>query len=158
MRTFFTAVLIYILWFLLSGHTSILLLCLGLASTLLTVLLASRMRVIDKESYPLEKLPGLFKYYFFLGKEIVVANIDVIKRILKPGKSISPTVIKLVAKQPTDLGKVIYANSITLTPGTVTMDVKGEQLKVHALAKQSADDLVTGRMANSIPESETGSP
>lgn len=154
MRTIITAVLIYIYWLLLSGHTEPLLLSLGIVSTLLIIFLASRMRAIDDESYPLEMLPRLFKYYFFLGKEIVLANIDVIKRILKPGKSISPHVVELAAKQSTDLGKVIFANSITLTPGTVTLDLKGKQLKVHALTREAADDLAKGRMANAIPDSE----
>jgi multicomponent Na+:H+ antiporter subunit E len=154
MRIIITAVLIYIYWLLLSGHTEPLLLSLGIVSTLLTVILATRMRVIDKESYPVEQLPRLFKYFVFLGKEIVLANIDVIKRILKPGRSISPHVVELIAKQPSDLGKVIYANSITLTPGTVTMDVKGNQLKVHALSREAADDLATGRMAKAIADNE----
>lgn len=154
MRIIITAVLIYIYWLLLSGHTEPLLLSLGIVSTLLTVILATRMRVIDKESYPVEQFPRLFKYYVFLGKEIVLANIDVIKRILKPGRSISPHVVELIAKQPSDLGKVIYANSITLTPGTVTMDVKGNQLKVHALSREAADDLATGRMAKAIADNK----
>lgn len=158
MRTIITAVLIYIYWLLLSGHTEPLLLSLGIISTLLTIFLASRMRVIDDESYPLEQLPRLLKYYFFLGKEIILANIDVIKRILKPGKSISPQVVELVARQPTDLGKVIYANSITLTPGTVTMDIEGEQLIVHALSKEAADDLATDQIANAVPDNEIKSP
>ncbi len=157
MRTLFAAVLIFVFWLLLSGHTGLLLLSLGIISTLLTVFLGHRMRVIDAESYPIEKLPRLFGYYFFLSKEIILANIDVIKRILKPGKSISPQVIELTAKQPSDLGKVIYANSITLTPGTVTMDVNANQLKVHALSKEAADDLASGRMAKAIHKSKVES-
>ncbi len=157
MRTLFVAVLIFAFWILLSGHTGLLLLSLGIFSTLLTVFLGHRMRLIDRESYPIEKLPKLFRYYFFLGKEIIMANMDVIKRILKPGKSISPKVIDLTANQPSNLGKVIYANSITLTPGTVTMDVKADQLKVHALSKEAADDLASGRMAKVIHNSKADS-
>ncbi len=154
MRTIITAVLIFAFWLLLSGHTEPLLIVLGVISSLLTIFLASRMKVIDGESYPIEMLPRLFKYYFFLAKEIVLANLDVIKRILKPGKSISPKVIRLPAKKHSDLSKVIYANSITLTPGTVTMDLANNELQIHALAEEAADDLAMGRMADTIPDDE----
>ena len=154
MRRIITAVLIFVFWLLLSGHTEPLLIVLGIISTLLTIFLASRMKVIDRESYPIEMLPRLFRYYFFLAKEIVLANLDVIKRILMPGKSISPKVIRLPAQKRSDLSKVIYANSINLTPGTVTMDLANNELRVHALAEEAADDLAMGRMAATIPDDE----
>ena len=81
-----------------------------------------------------------------------MANIDVIKRILTPGKSISPTLITIPASKKTDLSKVIYANSITLTPGTVTLDLTGDEIKVHALSKEGAEDLESGRMAKVVPD------
>lgn len=128
------------------------LLALGVVSTLLTVYLSLRMRIIDRESYPVEQLPRLIRFYIFLAKEIVLANIDVIKRIVKPGHTISPRVIVLEARQHSDLAKVIYANSITLTPGTVTLDLTANQIKVHALANTAAEDLLTERMADSVPD------
>ena len=152
MRTITTAGLIFIFWLLLSGHTEPLLLTLGAISTLLTVFLATRMRVIDAESYPIMQLPRLLRFYIFLTKEIIVANLDVIQRILRPGVNISPKVIKLPAKQSSDLGKVIYANSITLTPGTVTMDLSDKELRVHALSEEAANDLATERMASAVPD------
>lgn len=155
MRIIITAVLIFAFWLLLSGHTEPLLIVLGIISSLLTIFLANRMKVIDGESYPIELLPRLFRYYFLLTKEIVLANFDVIKRILLPGKTISPKVIRLPAKKTSDLSKVIYANSITLTPGTVTMDLANNELQIHALAEEAADDLATGRMADTIPDDET---
>jgi len=154
MRTIITALMIFTFWLLLSGHTEPLLIALGSISTLLTIFLASRMKVIDSESYPIEMLPRLFRYYFFLAKEIVLANLDVIKRILKPGHSISPKVVRLPAKKNSDLSKVIYANSITLTPGTVTMDLANNELQIHALSEEAADDLALGRMADTIPDGE----
>jgi len=154
MRTIITALMIFAFWLLLSGHTEPLLIALGIISTLLTIFLASRMKVIDSESYPIEMLPRLFRYYFFLTKEIVLANLDVIKRILKPGHSISPKVVRLPAKKTSDLSKVIYANSITLTPGTVTMDLANNELQIHALSEEAADDLALGRMADTIPDGE----
>lgn len=152
MRIIITASLIFLFWFMLSGHTETLLIVLGIVSSLLSVYLARRMDIIDHESYPFHLSARLLRYYPYLAKEIIIANIDVIKRILKPGNSISPHVITLPAPQQTDLSKVIYANSITLTPGTVTLDLSGNELKVHALSKEGAEDLQTGQMAKAVPD------
>ena len=88
-------------------------------------------------------LPG---YWLWLGYEIVKANIDVTKQILSPSLPIAPTVFRLKASQRDELGQVIYANSITLTPGTVTMDIHDGVFTVHALHKDAADDLALGDM------------
>lgn len=152
MRIIIAASLVFLFWFMLSGHTETLLIVLGILSTLLSIYLSKRMDIIDHESYPLHLSTRLLRYYPYLAKEIIIANIDVIKRILKPGNSISPKVITLLAPQQTDLSKVIYANSITLTPGTVTLDLSGNKLKVHALSKEGAEDLQTGKMAKAVPD------
>lgn len=154
MRTIIAASLIFLFWFMLSGHTEVLLIALGILSTLLSIYLSKRMNIIDHESYPFHLSIRLLRYYLFLGREIIMANVDVIKRILKPGRSISPQVIKLPVRKKTDLSKVIYANSITLTPGTVTLELAGDEIKVHALSKEGAADLQTERMANAVPDKE----
>ena len=123
MKTAITAAYIFLLWILLSGHTEPLLLTLGVLSTLITVYLSRRMNLIDHESYPFHLSKRLFGYFFFLGKEIVLANIDVLGRILKP-QTISPRVFSIPVSKKTSLSQVIYANSITLTPGTLTVDMR----------------------------------
>lgn len=153
MMTFSYSVLLFVFWLLLSGHFDPLLLGLGIASVLLTIFLVKRMNVIDHESYPVHLSSRLPAYFIYLFREIVKANIDVIKRILTPGgKSISPQLIELPLSQKTDLGRVIYANSITLTPGTVSVALKKESVLVHALTKEAADDLSSGDMAKAIPD------
>jgi len=153
MRIIITGSLIFLFWFLLSGHTGGLLISLGIASSLLSVYLSHRMKLIDHESYPFHLSLRLFRYYAYLGKEIVLANINVIKCILNPSH-IKPQVLTLPASKQTILGKVIYANSITLTPGTVTLDLKGDKIRVHALDSAGAEDLKTGDMANAVPDKE----
>lgn len=138
----------------LSGHTEVLLIVLGILSSVLSVYLSKRMNIIDHESYPFHLSARLLRYYPYLAKEIIITNIDVIKRILTPGQSISPQIITLPASKQTDLSKVIYANSITLTPGTVTLDLSDDELKVHALSKEGADDLKTGQMAKAVPDND----
>lgn len=143
---------LFILWLLLSGQFNILLIGLGLASSLLTVVLALRMEIIDHESHPLHLSRQLPRFLVFLSREIVLANLDVVRRILTPGKSFSPQLRRLPLPQRTELGQVLYANSITLTPGTVTVQLNTDSVLVHALSREAADDLQTGRMAQAIPD------
>lgn len=143
---------LFILWLLLSGHYNVLLISLGLLSSLLTVVLALRMDVIDHESHPLHLRRQLPRYWVFLSREVILANLDVVRRILTPGKSFSPQLRQLPLPQKTALGQVIYANSITLTPGTVTVQLGTDSIRIHALSREAADDLQTGRMAQAIPD------
>ena len=153
MKTFSYGILLFVFWLLLSGHFEPLLLGLGLVSVVVTIFLAKRMNIIDHESYPLHLLARFPAFLVYLSREIVNANIDVIKRIMTlNGKSISPQLIKIPVPQKTDLGRVIYANSITLTPGTVSVELTKDTVTVHALSKQAAEDLSTGTMARAIPE------
>jgi multicomponent Na+:H+ antiporter subunit E len=134
------------LWLLLSGHYVPLLLGLGVFSCVLIVWIAARMDVIDHESIPLHLGPSYLLYLCWLGKEITKANIDVAKIILNPSLPISPMMIRIPATQKSDLGTVIFANSITLTPGTVSVEIQDEGILVHAVTKEAADGLADGDM------------
>ena len=153
MKSYSFVALLILFWIFLSGHLEPLLLGLGVASVALTVFLARRMNIIDHESYPLHilspKSPGFLVYLF---REIVKANIDVVTRILswKREAPISPQLIEIPLSQKTNLGAVIYANSITLTPGTVTINISKDSLTVHALSKEAASELATGAMSEEI--------
>ncbi|HSG11773.1 MAG TPA: Na+/H+ antiporter subunit E [Gammaproteobacteria bacterium] len=151
MKSFGFIVLLFLFWLFLSGHMEPLLLGLGVASVALTVFLSWRMNIIDHESYPLHlslKFPG---YFLYLSGEIVKANIDVARRVLRwRGASISPQMIDIPLLQESDLGAVIYANSITLTPGTVTIRLSKDSLTVHALSKEAAAELATNAMSKEI--------
>lgn len=85
-------------------------------------------------------------YWPWLAIEIVKANIDVAKRVFSADPNISPTVFTVKSSQKTELGQVIYANSITLTPGTTTMDIDKSTFVVHTIAKDVGDDLSAGEM------------
>lgn len=145
--------LLFVFWLLLSGHFEPLLLGLGLASVVMTIYLMKRMKLIDHETYPLHLSSRLATFLVYIFREIVKANIDVIKRIMTPGgKSISPQLVEIPLPQKTDLGRAIYANAITLTPGTVSVELTKDKIIVHALTKQAANDLSTGTMAKAIPD------
>ncbi len=147
-----------VLWLLLSGHYTLLLISFGLLSVMLVVLLALRMDVADNEGHPLHlNMKALVIYWCWLLKEIFVANIYVCRLILNPAMPISPTVIALRSSQSADLARVIFANSITLTPGTVTIDVDGDITEVHTLTKDAARSLLEGSMDGKVTAIESRS-
>jgi multicomponent Na+:H+ antiporter subunit E len=125
---------------------------LGLLSTLFVVYISHRMDVIDHETYPAHMTFLLLRFWLFLAREVIIANIDVIKRIFKPGKNISPQLFELPLTQKTDLSRVIYANAITMTPGTVSVNLDRKTITVHTLSMDAAEDLRSGRMAKAVPE------
>ena len=137
---------LFAIWLLLSGHYTPLMLVLGVLSTLLVVLLATRADLIDKETQLKLLKPSVLLYWFWLGREIIKSNIDVARRILAPGLPISPNIFTVRATQQSDLGRVTYVNSITLVPGTVAMDVDEDVITVHALTQKAAADLKRGEM------------
>lgn len=134
------------LWWLLSGYTLPLILALGAGSIGIVVLIAMRMDLIDHEGHPIHVSYRFLTYLPWLSKEIVMANIDVALAILFPARRVYPTVVRVKATQKTELGHVIYANSITLTPGTVTLAVEDGVMTVHGLTRGAIDGLKTGDM------------
>ena len=143
-----------IFWWINSNYSNALMLSLGAASILLVLYIAHRMDVIDHESQPVHLSIKMPSYLLWLTKEIIVANISVVKHIWLGNSSISPTLVTIDASQRTDLGKVIYANSITLTPGTVTVDIVGDRMTIHALIKENIDTLKAGEMDRRVTELE----
>jgi multicomponent Na+:H+ antiporter subunit E len=137
---------LFAIWLLLSGHYTPLLLVLGLLSVLLVVLLAIRADLIDREMQLVLLKPTVLLYLVWLGREIIKSNIDVTRRILSPRLRISPNMFTVRAAQKTDLGRVTYANSITLVPGTVTVDIDEDVFTVHALTQDAAAQLKRGDM------------
>jgi multicomponent Na+:H+ antiporter subunit E len=143
-------------WMLISGDFGLLNLALGVASALLVVIISHRMDVDDQESLPYKLLARLPVYLAWLARKVIRSNLDVTRAIWTPGKSISPTVVRLRLSQQTALGKVVYANSITLTPGTVTLAIEGDEILVHALTQADARMLETGEMDRKARELECG--
>ena len=117
------ALTLFAFWLLLSGIYEPLLLSLGVVSSLFVAGIAHRMDVVDHEGFPIHIGPKGITYWPWLIWEIIKANIDVALIIIKPDLEISPIMFRAEASQKTEVGQVIYANSITLTPGTVTVGV-----------------------------------
>ncbi len=151
-HTIGVGVFCFILWVLLSGYFTPLLLSFGVLSSTLVALLAWRMEVIDRERLPLRLNINshIFSYWPWLLWQIVKANIDVTRRILDPKLPIGPTLFSMKLPQSSDLGQVIYANSITLTPGTITTYLSDGRIDVHALTQEAADEVLEGEMSRRV--------
>lgn len=146
MRTITLGIFLFLFWLGLSGHYTPFLLAIGLAVSALAVFAASRMRALDEESLPLGVFAGTLGYYPWLAMQIAKSAWSVARIVLSPRLPISPTITVLDASQKTTTGIATYANSITLTPGTVTIGVKRNRLTVYALTHNGALELETGEM------------
>lgn len=146
--------LLFAVWVLWSGLYKPLILVLGVVSCLLCVWLTRRMRQIDSETFRLRPVLRGLGYLPWLFAEIASSNWDVIKAVLAPSVRIDPTVVRLTASQRTDLGRMVYGNSITLTPGTLTVDVDGDAITVHALTHHAARQLLSGDMDRRVTRLE----
>jgi multicomponent Na+:H+ antiporter subunit E len=138
---------LFAFWLLLSGHYVPFLIGAGFACALLVTLFARRMGVVDQEGHPVHLAPrALIAYWPWLIKEIAKSAWSVSRLILDPRLPISPTLIRVKPTQKTDLGRATYANSITLTPGTISLEVGHDEILVHALTRDGAQDLAGGEM------------
>jgi multicomponent Na+:H+ antiporter subunit E len=146
MRMASLAVVLFLFWLALSGHYTTFLVGAGAACAVLCVFIAARMGVVDAEGHPVHLLRGALTYFPWLWWEIAKSAWAVSKLILNPRLPISPTMTQVAATQKTSVGVASYANSITLTPGTITTGVTGDILTVHALTRDGALDLEGGGM------------
>ena len=139
-RILILAVMLAGLWLLLSGYfDKPLLLALGGASVAFTTWLAHRAGVVDAEGIPGGVFPGIFGYMLWLTLEVGKSNIIVARQALAVKPALSPKLFIVPNPPRSAVGKVIFGNSITLTPGTVTVDLREDEILVHALTEDLAD-------------------
>ena len=148
------AVLVFVLfglWLLFSGLFTPLPLTLGVVSSVFVAWIAQRMGLLipEPDSARLRPLRCL-AYIPWLAWQVARANADVVLRILVPSKGISPRVVRVPSTQASDLLRTVYANSITLTPGTISIDVASDVITVHALSREGAEDLASGEMGERV--------
>ncbi|MFZ1727167.1 MAG: Na+/H+ antiporter subunit E [Albidovulum sp.] len=140
MRTFWAFVFLLGLWLVLSGIFKPMIVGFGVASVLVVLVVSSRMDAIDEDRVD-QRLGAVAttKYFFWLMVEIAKANWTVTKVILTPKMPIRQHLFAVPYSQQTDLAQVIFANSITLTPGTITVETESDDFLVHALAYSMED-------------------
>ncbi len=156
MRNICLAILLFLFWLALSGHYTEFLIGIGIAATLLCLAVANRMGTVDAEGVPVQLALGAITYIPWLIWEIIKSAWAVTQIIIDPRLPISPTMTRIRASQATSTGQSVYANSITLTPGTITTNVDGDMLTVHAIVSDGADDLEGGSMDARVSRFERG--
>ena len=137
--------ILFAFWVLLSGYFTPFLLAAGLGSAIAVFLLARRMRVLE-DGFPIGLGIPALTYWPWLGWEIVKSAWAVSRIILSPRLPVSPVFVRVKPTQRSALARVTYANSITLTPGTITVEADDDEFLVHALTQAGAEDLAGGEM------------
>ncbi|MBB4658520.1 Na+/H+ antiporter subunit E [Parvularcula dongshanensis] len=147
------------LWLLLSFYfDEPTLLGFGAMSVAVTVWLTHHLGILDREGVPTRVFPGILPYMFWLTVEIGKANVIVVREVLRPTLRLSPKMIRVPANQVSDLGRTIFGNSVTLTPGTITVDVDRDTLVIHALTEALADQDAIGDMGDRVTAFDRAEP
>jgi multicomponent Na+:H+ antiporter subunit E len=145
---------LFLFWLALSGYFTPFLLTAGFACAVAVALFARRMDVIDAEGHPVQLGWRIVLYWGWLSKEIAKSCWTVSKIIVNPSLPISPTIVRFRPGQKTNVGLAIHANSITLTPGTITIDATAQEFVVHALTRAGAEDALSGEMDRRVSATE----
>ena len=147
---------LYVFWLLLSGYFTPFLMIAGAGCAAAVVLFTRRMQVLDPEGQPLQLVLRSVPYWFWLLVEILKSGWDVSRLIVHPRLPISPTVVRFKPSQKTAVGLVTHANSITLTPGTITVLADADEFVVHALTRAAAEGAISGEMDARVLAVEEG--
>ena len=154
MRTTALVISLFIFWLLLSGMYTPFLVSAGLGSAIAVAALAWRMGAADPEGHPVNLTLAAAVYWPWLIKEIGISGWQVTRIILDPHLPISPTLVRFTPSQKTTVGLVTHANSITLTPGTITIEAEHGGFLVHALTRAGAEGLSGSEMDRRVSRLE----
>ena len=155
MRFVLTALIMFAFWIFLSGKFSFILLLSGVISSLLVSYMSNDLLIGNGDiKLGFIRTIRFIRFLPWLLWQIVLANIDLALRTLHPKMPINPMLINFKNNLKTDLGMVILANSITLTPGTVTIDVNKNEFLVHVISEKAAQSLISGEMQARVKKIE----
>lgn len=149
-RLLLLTLLLIAAWVLWSGLFKPLLLALGAFSCALTVYVAKRMGYFDAEVFAFRYNLRLFEFWAWLAAEIVKSSLEVARIVLSPNLRIEPQVVSVDAADLEPVDQALLGNSITLTPGTLTLDVHEGRLLVHALTPDGAQSVLDGEMKRRV--------
>ncbi|MGW0824373.1 Na+/H+ antiporter subunit E [Streptomyces sp. NPDC002845] len=142
-----------VFWLLLSGHFEPLLLALGAVSVAVVCWLTRRAG-LDHQSVTLSFALRLPRYFLWLSGQVLLSTYTVMRKVWSPRPALRPVVESTPAAHLPELSQVVYANSITLTPGTLSLDVDEDAIKVHSLERAGVDELREGVMLSRVRQTE----
>ena len=154
MRIATLVVTLFAFWMLLSGIYTPFLVLSGLGAAIAVALLAWHMGAADPEGHPIHATLGAIMYWPWLIKEIAKAGWQVARIVLHPRLPVSPALVRFAPSQKSTVGLVTHANSITLTPGTITIEADHESFLVHALTREGAAGLAGSEMDRRVSRME----
>ena len=154
MRLAALVVTLFAFWLLLSGMYTPFLVLSGLGVAVAVAALAARMGLADPEGHPVQLILRAVFYWPWLLKEIFVSGWQVARIILDPRLPVSPALARFRPSQKTTVGLVTHANSITLTPGTITIEAGADEFLVHALTREGAAGLEGSEMDRRVTRFE----
>ncbi|MEM1175285.1 MAG: Na+/H+ antiporter subunit E [Pseudomonadota bacterium] len=146
LRVVLLGVMLSVTWLVWSGFFKTLLLSLGAFSVLLTLWLTKRTGYFSHETFGFRYDYKILGYWVWLAKEVVLSSLDVTKEVLRPTIRIQPRTVELDVSDLEPLDQATYGNCITLTPGTLTLDIYQNRLLVHALTENGEKGLLDGAM------------
>lgn len=151
------------LWHLLSGHWDVFHISIGIFSVLLVFLINSQINRLqffqgDISEWEHIRYGRLFRFIPWLVREVVVGGLRVAYVVLHPRKPIDPHLLRFRVNIPELPARVILANSITLTPGTITIEVNHDEFLVHALTVDSSSSIIDGSLPKEVANLFSDSP
>jgi multicomponent Na+:H+ antiporter subunit E len=146
--------LLFGFWFGLSGQTKPFLLGCGIAICALLTALSVKSKAEVWGWSPVALVLAVVTYLPWLLMQIVAANVRVIYLTLHPSLPIAPCMVRVPCTLKRPLGRTIFANSITLTPGTVSVALEESTILVHAITRADADSLLSGEMHDRVARLE----
>lgn len=144
------ALMLAVFWMLLSGYFKPLMLGFGVLSVFIVLVFLKRMDEVDDEPMSVSFGHRMLRYTTWLLGQIALSSIHVTRLVWAPAGKLSPSLDKISVHNTRETTRVLYANSITLTPGTLSVDLEGDEITVHALQKESIEDLKSGDMESKI--------
>jgi multicomponent Na+:H+ antiporter subunit E len=145
-----TVPVLVVFWLVLSGHVEVLFLSLGVVSIVLVCLISYRAGVIEREGITFPLVMRLPRYLLWLGKEVLVSAFGVVRKVWSPRPALRPVVDSTPSLNLSELSQVVYANSITFTPGTLSFDVDDDCINVHSLDEAGVEQLRAGAMLRRV--------
>ena len=146
-----TALAMFSFWILLSGEFTFILITSGVVASLIVAYLSHDI-FVGKADLKTET-GRVFKFIVYvpwLLWEIALANVEIAYLVLNPKPLIDPQLVRFKPDVKTDLGIVTLAHSITLTPGTVTVEANREEFVIHAIWQKSAEGIIGGEMQRKV--------
>jgi len=150
-----TAIAMFIFWILLSGEFTFILITSGVVSSLIVAYISHDL-LIGKADLKTEvgRVFRFFRYLPWLLWQIILCNVEIAYLVLNPKQLVDPQLVRFKPDLKTDLGIVTLANSITLTPGTVTIEASREEFVIHAIWHKSAEGIIEGEMQRKVKKIE----